>query len=80
MDLFGTFTIMAAVVCYLLALQWGGITKSWKNSSVIGTLVGFILLVIVFAINEWYMGDRALLQGRLLRQRTILVGCIFIFL
>lgn len=24
MDLPGTFTIMAAVICYLLALQWGG--------------------------------------------------------
>jgi MFS transporter, DHA2 family, glioxin efflux transporter len=79
MDPLGTFTIMAAVVCYLLALQWGGVTKPWSDSSVIGTLVGFGLLIIVFIGIEWYMGERALLQGRLLKQRTILVTCVYVF-
>jgi MFS transporter, DHA2 family, glioxin efflux transporter len=65
MDLLGTFTIMAAVVCYLLALQWGGVTKKWSDSTVIGTLIGFCLLAIAFVINEYIMSDRALLQGRL---------------
>lgn len=79
MDLPGTFTIMAAVVCYLLALQWGGTTKSWSNSSVIGTLVGFVLLMILFGIIEYFMGDRALLQGRLMRQRRIWTTSAFTF-
>ena len=80
MDPLGTFTIMAAVVCYLLALQWGGVTKSWSSSPVVGTLVGFGLLVVIFGIVEWRMGDRAVLQGRLLGQRAILVNCLYIFL
>lgn len=79
MDLLGTFTIMAAVICYLLALQWGGVTKKWSDSSVIGTLVGFVLLIIVFIGIEIWMGERALLQGRLLRQRTIAATSTFIF-
>lgn len=78
MDLPGTFIIMAAVVCYLLALQWGGATKKWSDPEVIGTLVGFSLLMIIFAINEWYMGERALVPGRLLKNRNILVCCIYI--
>jgi MFS transporter, DHA2 family, glioxin efflux transporter len=28
MDPLGTLTLMAAVVCYILARQWGGITKA----------------------------------------------------
>lgn len=79
MDLLGTFTIMAAIVCYLLALQWGGVTKAWSDSSVVGTLVGFALLLVVFGIVEWYMGDRAVLQGKLLGRREILVNCLYIF-
>jgi MFS transporter, DHA2 family, glioxin efflux transporter len=79
MDLLGTFTIMAAVVCYLLALQWGGVSKSWSDSSVVGTLVGFVLLIIAFIAVEWYMGERALLQGRLLKQRTIAMTCTYVF-
>ena len=80
MDPLGTFTIMAATVCYLLAVQWGGVTKAWSDPSVIGTLVGFGLLLIVFGAVEWYMGDRAVLQGVLLGRREILVNCLYIFL
>lgn len=71
MDLVGTFLIMAAVVCYLLALQWGGSTKTWSNSSVIVTIVAFVLLLITFVANELWMGDRALLQTRLLKIRRV---------
>lgn len=78
MDPVGTFTIMAAVVCYLLALQWGGVTKSWNDSTVIGTLVGFVLLLIVFIANEYFMGERALLQGRLLKSRIVIVACLYV--
>lgn len=79
MDLIGTFIIMAAAICYLLALQWGGVTKEWSSGSVISTLVLFIILVIVFMVAEWWQGDRAVLVGRLLRNRTILIGSIYAF-
>ena len=79
MDLLGTFIIMAAIVCFLLALQWGGVTKAWSDPSVIGTLVGFALLLVVFGIVEWYMGDRAVLQGKLIGRREILVNCLYVF-
>ncbi|MCJ1284221.1 hypothetical protein MMC26_003552 [Xylographa opegraphella] len=77
MDLPGSFTIMAAVICYLLALEWGGTTKSWSDSTVIGTLVGFVLLVGLFAVIQWHQGERALLLGRLLKRRIILVGVLY---
>lgn len=79
MDLIGTFIIMAAAICYLLALQWGGVTKEWSSGSVVATLVLFIILVIVFVVAEWWQGDRAVLVGRLLRNRTILIGSIYAF-
>ncbi|KAI9852710.1 MAG: hypothetical protein M1838_005905 [Thelocarpon superellum] len=80
MDPLGTITIMGAVVCYLLALQWGGVTKSWKDSSVIGTLVGFVLLMILFVVIQVLLGSRALLEGRIFKQRIIIVGCIYVVL
>ena len=80
MDLPGSFTIMAAVVCYLLALQWGGTTKPWNSADVIGTLVGFGLLMVVFVVIEWYSGDRALVQFRLLKSRTTLAMSSFVFI
>ena len=79
MDLFGCVLVMAAVVCYLLALQWGGTTKPWSNSSVIGTLVGFGLLSIAFIANELYMGERASIQPRLVKQRRIWTSLAVVF-
>ena len=79
MDPVGTFLIMAAVVCYLLALQWGGSTKPWSDSTVIGTLVGFVLFFILFVANELWMGDRALLQPRLLKMRRIWTTNAYVF-
>jgi MFS family permease len=80
MDPLGTFTIMGGMLCYLLALQWGGVTKSWADKSVIGTLVGFALLLLLFGVLEWYLGERALLQGRLMKERIILVASAYTIL
>lgn len=80
MDPLGTIVIMGAIVSYLLALQWGGTTKPWSSGDVIATLVAFAVLIIVFVVVEWWMGDRAILQGSLLKRRDIMVPCIFNFL
>lgn len=79
MDLPGSFTIMAAVVCYLLAMQWGGTSKTWSDGSVIGTLVAFGVLSIIFIGIEWYSGDYGLIQFRFLKQRTIAAQSAFVF-
>ncbi|EOD49204.1 MFS gliotoxin efflux transporter [Neofusicoccum parvum] len=71
MDPLGTFLLLAAFVCLILALQWGGTTKAWNSADVIGTLVGFFVLIIAFIHVEIWLGDRALLVPRLMKQKTI---------
>ncbi|EXJ94025.1 hypothetical protein A1O1_02418 [Capronia coronata CBS 617.96] len=80
MDFPGTFTLMAGIICYLLAMQWGGATKPWSDGSVIAVLVLFGVLVIVFVVIEYFQGDRALLQGRLVKDRTIAAMSAYIFM
>ncbi|KAF1963161.1 SGE1 protein [Byssothecium circinans] len=79
MDIQGTFLICASVVCYLLALQWGGVAKAWKSADVVGCLVGFGLLALAFCVNEWWMGERALVHPQFLRHRTVMSGCLYSF-
>ncbi|KAK4627302.1 MFS gliotoxin efflux transporter gliA [Fulvia fulva] len=89
MDLGGAALIPGAVTCFLLGLQWGGITKSWQDSTVIGTLTGSGLLLVAFTALEIYLGERAALIPRIVRQKTValamvyqtdLTGCFFSFL
>ena len=79
MDFPGIAILLCAVVCYLLALQWGGTTKPWNSSDVVGTLVGFCVLILVFIGIEVYSGDYAMIQGRLLKDRSIGMMCAFVF-
>ncbi|CAG8952776.1 hypothetical protein HYFRA_00009021 [Hymenoscyphus fraxineus] len=80
MDIPGFLLATSAVVCYLLAMQWGGVTKTWGSSDVVGTLVGSIVLFIAFLVVEWYQGERALLVPSILKNGTIARGCAFSFL
>src|ERR1700733_5225314 len=56
LDPTGIALILGAVVCYVLALQWGGVTLPWSSSKVIGLFVGFGLLLVAFGFNEWWLG------------------------
>ncbi|KAF3245791.1 hypothetical protein TWF192_007267 [Orbilia oligospora] len=79
MDFVGAFMIMGAITAYMLALQYGGQTKAWNSSTVIGLLVGFVLIFVVFGIWEFYQDERAMIVPRLIKQRAILVSCLFTF-
>ena len=50
MDSIGCLMFIGAVCCHFLALQWGGQSKPWDSSTVIGLLVGFFTLSCVFAL------------------------------
>ena len=76
-DLLGAFFLICAIVCLLLGLQWGGTTYPWNNSKVWGTLLGFGLILICFIGIQLKRGDRATIQPRILRQRTLLASSLF---
>ena len=80
MDPLGLIAIISALICYILALEWGGVTKAWSSADVIGTLIGWILLTIVFIGIQIKNGERALLVVRLMKNRTVASCCTFIFL
>ncbi|KAI9878025.1 MAG: hypothetical protein M1830_002145 [Pleopsidium flavum] len=79
MDPLGCLVFIAAVCCILLALQWGGQSKPWNSSTVIGLFVGFGLLSCVFGYIQWKLGERATIPLRILRQRSILTGAGVLF-
>ncbi len=77
LDLIGASLLIPAIICLLLALQWGGNKYPWNNSRIIGLFVGFGLLVILFAISQVYIGEKATLPPKILKQRTVLASSLF---
>jgi hypothetical protein len=79
MDPLGIALVMGGIVAYILALENGGQKKPWNSSTVIGLLVGFVLIWVAFIVWEIYNGERSMLPPRLLRQRTIWQPSGFVF-
>ncbi|KAF5976071.1 major facilitator (MFS1) transporter [Fusarium coicis] len=79
MDFIGTALVMGASLSLLLALQYGGVTRAWNSSVVIGLLVGFVLMIIALIVVEIWLGERAMLTPRLILQRTVWVNALWSF-
>jgi hypothetical protein len=70
-----------AIVCLMLALQWGGTVYAWNSSHIIGLFVGFALMIIIFIIIQIKRGDKATLPLSIFKQRTVTsAGLYVIFL
>lgn len=79
LDLLGTAFFMPAIICLLLALQWGGSKYEWSNGRIIALFVIFGLFLIVFLIIQVYKGDNATVPPRIIKQRTVAASCGFAF-
>ncbi len=79
LDFAGMALLVGSLVFFFLALEWAGVTKTWTSADDVGTLVGWPVLTIVFALVEWKQGERALVVPRILKRRVIAVLSVYIF-
>jgi hypothetical protein len=79
LDLIGASILVPAVVCLLLALQWGGSTYAWNSSKIIGLFVGFAILALIFIASQLKLGDKGTLPPRLFRNRNVCLALAFAF-
>ena len=80
MDFAGALLLIGAIVCLLLALQWGGSVYPWHDSKVWGCITGFGLLIVLFIVVQIHRGDLATLPPRIIaKQRTVLACALFSF-
>ncbi|KAK8091772.1 Efflux pump [Apiospora hydei] len=79
MDIPGAVLICAAIVCFTLALRWGGVEKAWDDAEVVGTLVATPVFLVLFGLEQRLQGERALIMPGFWRNRVLLVDTIFEF-
>jgi len=79
-DPFGLITLVVAVVCLLLALQYGGSQYAWSNGRIIALLVLFGFFTILFILTQYFghKEHRAIPQAVVL-QRTVIGGSLYFF-
>ncbi|KAL8745298.1 MAG: hypothetical protein Q9190_002556 [Brigantiaea leucoxantha] len=78
-DPIGTVCFIPAIVCLLLALQWGGSKYHWGNARVIALLVLAGILLVGFIVVQFWKGENATIPVRILKQRTMAFSSWFAF-
>ncbi|KAF2843055.1 MFS gliotoxin efflux transporter glia [Patellaria atrata CBS 101060] len=79
LDLPGTIIVLACLLCFLLATQWSGVTRTWDSPNVIAVWVSFAGLLLAFILIQIRQQERAALIPRILRQRALAGVCAFAF-
>lgn len=74
LDPLGTLLLVPAVVCLLLALQWGGTIYTWNDGRTIALLVLFGVLVLAFVLVQIWKKESATVPPRVFMMRTVAVG------
>ncbi|KAG9848371.1 MFS transporter, partial [Aureobasidium melanogenum] len=77
LDPIGTVCFVASLTCLFLALSWAGSRYAWNSPVVIGLLVAFGVLLVLFDLDQWLKGESATLPPRILSNRSVLSGFVF---
>ncbi|KAJ0413761.1 major facilitator superfamily domain-containing protein [Aspergillus carlsbadensis] len=80
LDPLGVFCFIPSIVSLILALEWGGTIYAWSNPKVIGLLVTFAAMFVIFVVVEAFNSEKAMIPGRVVLDRSIASAMIFIFL
>lgn len=80
LDLGGLVIFVGAVICILLALQWGGAAYPWKNWRIILLLTLFGVMIIIWVVEQWYMGPNATVPFEIIKRRSIAASAVWGFL
>ncbi|CAH0016442.1 unnamed protein product [Clonostachys rhizophaga] len=77
LDISGTAIFIPAVICLLLALQWGGAEYPWKSATIIGLFCGFGAMILIFIGIQLWQQDRGTLPPRLFKNRNVFFAMMF---
>lgn len=79
LDLGGSVLLISAMVTLFLAMQWGGQRLPWSSPVIIALFISFCVLVVFFILLERRMGDDASIPLKILKQRSIASGAVYLF-
>lgn len=71
LDIPGTILLVAGLICFLMALQWGGSTYPWTNARIIALFVVAGVLGIAFTIFQLRSKSATTIPRSLARNRDV---------
>ena len=80
MDPLGLLFFIPSIISLILALQWGGTSSAWSSPKIIGLLVCFSVLFLLFLFVEFYFPTTAMAPPRVVLNRSVGASLFFTFM
>ena len=77
LDFIGTLLFIPAVVCLLIALQFGTSKRAWMDPHTIALFVVSGILFLLFLLSQWIRGEKSLVPPRLVKMRTVTFSMLY---
>lgn len=77
LDFIGILLLLPGITVFLVALE--STTDNWSNAQSIGCFAASMVLMLSFIIQQWRMGERALVPPRIMKIRLVFFGSMFTF-
>ena len=77
LDPLGTLVFLPAMVCILIALQWGGSRYAWSSARIIALFVVAGILIITFIGLQIWGQENATVPPRIVKRRTVAAAAVF---
>jgi hypothetical protein len=78
LDIPGTTFFVGAITCLLLGLTWGGSRYNWRNARIIALFVLGGVFIILFILDQIWLGNKATISKRLISNRNVWGSCAFV--
>lgn len=79
LDTIGLLVFIPCIICFLLALTWGGATYAWSSWRIILLFVIAGVTLIAFAGVQYWQGDKATVPLSVVKKRTVWASAIYAF-
>jgi MFS family permease len=79
MDFLGSLLVVAMASTFIMSMHWAGVSKAWSSPAVVSMLVTSFVLLLLFLLNEYLMGAKAMIQPHLVANRAIFWNLVFMF-
>ena len=77
LDPLGTLVFLPGIVCFLIALQWGGVQYAWSNGRIIALFVVAGVLILTFIGLQIWGQENATVPPRIIKRRSISAGTVY---
>ena len=78
LDLVGNLALIPSLTSLFVALSWAGVRYPWSDARTIILFIVFVALLAVFALTQYRGQEKATLPPRILKNRNVIAGFIFV--